>query len=142
MTAFAWTSAFTRPSAPIVSWLFGRSMRPSTVPSIWRSSLPERSPLIVIDLPMFAISSPDREARSGRGGGVHAGAGGGGTNAGSSAVGRGATGPSFFPNKLTGGSKEARILPQRKRVFEHDAAIFEQRALGAVERRHRAVVDA
>ena len=72
-TDFACTSALIAPFAPIVSRLLGSVTLPSTLPSITRSSSPVRSPLIVIDLPMFAMSPfPSRSRPRGAGGGLRA----------------------------------------------------------------------
>jgi hypothetical protein len=58
-TAFAKTSALILPLGPIVRTLPFRSMRPSTWPSMVRSSLPLNSPLMTTDLPIFTMSLPN-----------------------------------------------------------------------------------
>ena len=55
--ALALTCALMRPFEPTVRMWSRSSILPSTRPSIVRSSLPLSSPLMMIDLPMLAISS-------------------------------------------------------------------------------------
>ena len=58
VTCFAETSPWTSPFGPMVRWKFRSDTRPSTRPSRIVSSSPTTSPLMLIDLPMFAISIP------------------------------------------------------------------------------------
>src|ERR1700687_3707423 len=55
-TAFALTSALTFPFGPTVRLWLRSSILPSTLPSTYKSSDPDNSPLITTDLPMCAPS--------------------------------------------------------------------------------------
>src|SRR5260370_21857803 len=56
ITALALTLAFTFPFGPTVRLWLRSSMLPSTLPSTYKSSDPDNSPLITSDLPMWANS--------------------------------------------------------------------------------------
>src|SRR5208282_4324165 len=56
ITALALTSALTFPFGPTVRLWLRSSMLPSTLPSTYKSSDPDSSPLITTDLPRWANS--------------------------------------------------------------------------------------
>src|SRR5262245_26781784 len=145
-TDLACTSALIVPFAPIVSTLLGSVTLPSTLPSITRSSSPVRSPLIVIDLPMFAMS-PFPSRSQPRGAGANAGSTRCAAVDGAMNAPAAFSGSSFFPNRLTvhslrfeGGSR--RTLPQGGHVSDVDVAIAQDRALRPIERGHGSAVGA